>query len=958
MYNDLNLHRRRISMNRQLIYLVSVTLVLLVFSPMAWAQEPVNQIIEPEFNNNLDGWGQYGSAGYNIEVVRGAGLSGANAAVIDITDASAGTAIGLSLDGLLLETGVTYPIGFMARAEQDREMVLLIQTNLNNTSWPSQLTQTVQLTTVTQSYEFEYTHSADTYGDDAGETVSLYLMLKGSFWPMAGDALNRKVWFDRVYFGAEPKAALIAEAPVPGDGDVDVRPNVVLSWTPSLFADTHDVYFGTSFEDVNSAGRSTADILISQAQDANAINIPGVFALGQTYYWRVDEVNAAPDNTIYRGDVWSFTAEPVSYPIANLSVTASSSHSEEMLPEKTIDGSGLDALDQHSSGATDMWLSSAGVQPVWIQYEFDAIYKLHEMWIWNSNQLIESFVGLGAKDVTIETSVDGVEWTELTDVPQFAQAPGRNGYPANTTVNFAGTMAKHVRLNINAGYGMLPQSGLSEVRFFYVPTHAREPQPGDGVLMTGADVQLTWRVGREAVSHQVNLGMDASVLDLVATTTEPSYAANGLNYGTTYFWSITEVNEAEAVSSYTGDIWSFTTPEFGTVDDFDQYDDSCNRIFFTWEDGLGHNGGTEIDNCDVPPSNGNGGGSIVGNAQPPFAEKTIVQSGGQSLPLEYDNAFGPSETTLSIDAQDWTASGVQTLSLFFYGQADNSGQLYVKINNSKLSYDGGIADITRAQWQPWNIDLTGLNGLQNVTSLTIGIDGATAAGLLYIDSIRLYPQALEYVTPTEPDNASLVGLWSFDEGNGTVALDSSGNGHDGSFDNVQRVSGKLGGALQFGSGDPLDCGDVLTLTEAITIACWVNPADLLGEKSFVTRHGAYVLKSSGNFLRFTTPGVYDYSSTSTLLEAGVWQHVAISFVPNQADGAVFYLNGVETQRLNHSGGTTSGLPAGTGPFQIGNNQWDQFFSGAIDEVHVYDQPLSSGEIAWLAGKTEPMHKPL
>jgi len=144
-----------------------------------------------------------------------------------------------------------------------------------------------------------------------------------------------------------------------------------------------------------------------------------------------------------------------------------------------------------------------------------------------------------------------------------------------------------------------------------------------------------------------------------------------------------------------------------------------------------------VDGCDMPASNGNGGGSIVGNAQAPFAERTIVNvDSSQSLPLSYDNAFGPSETTLALDAQDWTSSDVRTLSLFFYGQPNNTGQLYVKINNTKLVHD---ADITQGQWQQWDIDLTSLAGLETVTQLSIGVDGASAAGMLYIDDIRLYP---------------------------------------------------------------------------------------------------------------------------------------------------------------------------------------------------------------------------
>ena len=64
----------------------------------------------------------------------------------------------------------------------------------------------------------------------------------------------------------------------------------------------------------------------------------------------------------------------------------------------------LDGDDLHSTEQTEMWLSDLdGQQPTWIQYEFDKAYKLHEMWVWNSNQLIEAFVGLGTKEVVIET---------------------------------------------------------------------------------------------------------------------------------------------------------------------------------------------------------------------------------------------------------------------------------------------------------------------------------------------------------------------------------------------------------------------------------------------------------------------------------------------------------------------------------------------------------------------------
>jgi hypothetical protein len=224
---------------------------------------------------------------------------------------------------------------------------------------------------------------------------------------------------------------------------------------------------------------------------------------------------------------------------------------------------------------------------------------------------------------------------------------------------------------------------------------------------------------------------------------------------------------------------------------------------------------------------------------------------------------------------------------------------------------------------------------------------------LYFDDIRLYSYSRQFIIPAEPNNAGLVGQWKFDEGSGTTAQDSSGLGNDGTLNGApQWMAGYLDGALEFDGDDWVDCGDVLTITEAITIACWVNPAGLTGDNGWVTREGAYAFKSDGTSLKFTTPGVRDHLANDTVLEIGTWQHVAVTFVPNQAGGAIFYLNGVEAQRID-----STALNAGAGPFRIGNNQWDQFYEGMIDEVRLYDYVLSLGEVGWLAGRTEPFDEP-
>ncbi len=98
------------------------------------------------------------------------------------------------------------------------------------------------------------------------------------------------------------------------------------------------------------------------------------------------------------------------------------------------------------------------------------------MWVWNQNQMVEPFIGFGAKTVKIEYSTDGTAWTPLANVPEFAKAPGKPGYTANTIVSFAAVPAKFVKLTIEKNWGVAPQTGLSEVRFFCIQS-AAVPKP-------------------------------------------------------------------------------------------------------------------------------------------------------------------------------------------------------------------------------------------------------------------------------------------------------------------------------------------------------------------------------------------------------------------------------------------------------------------------------------------------
>ncbi len=467
-------------------------------------------------------------------------------------------------------------------------------------------------------------------------------------------------------------ANLYASYPVPADADTDVSRDVVLSWDSGANARTHDVYFGTAFDDVNNADISNPlDVLTVQNQQQKTY-APGRLEFGQTYYWRIDEINNADPNSPWKGDVWSFTTETFTYSIPGEMITVTtSSYEEEKTPENTINGSGLDesGLLHSNISLGNMWLSNRdGNQPTWIKYEFDKVYKLHEMWVWNSNDSLEPLIGLGFKDVSIEYSLNGIDYTTLGTTHEFAQAPGTSDYAHNITIEFNGVGAKYVRLTVNSNWGsILNQYGLSEVRFFYIPVNSRNPDPDSGTIDVALDVTLGWRAGRKAAEHNVYFSDDMQgVIDGNApatTVTDTTYGPLSLDLGKTYYWRVDEVNNVETPNIWQGNLWDFTTQEYFVVDDFEDYNDfEPDRIFDKWIDGYG-----------IATN-----GSTIGYPNPDFAagghfvETGFVHEGAQSIPYFYDNSTaGNSEAIMTLSSlRDWTKNGVSTLSLWFRGNPE------------------------------------------------------------------------------------------------------------------------------------------------------------------------------------------------------------------------------------------------------------------------------------------------
>jgi len=211
--------------------------------------------------------------------------------------------------------------------------------------------------------------------------------------------------------------------------------------------------------------------------------------------------------------------------------------------------------------------------------------------------------------------------------------------------------------------------------------------------------------------------------------------------------------------------------------------------------------------------------------------------------------------------------------------------------------------------------------------------------------------------PTAPP-ASLL-EWRMNESSWTGAVgevnDVSGNGlHGRAFgsantaDTAPALSGDPGTCRygEFnGSDQYLAVADnsQLDLTGSFTIGAWIHPTALGSElKSILSKDGNYELHldSSGRLYWWwqVAGNVRTLTSTASIA-TNVWTHVAIRFVP-----------GSQTLFINGRAAATASYPetplSNGLPLQIGQDQGasGRFFQGRLDEVHIFNSALSSGQV--------------
>jgi len=502
------------------------------------------------------------------------------------------------------------------------------------------------------------------------------------------------------------------------------------------------------------------------------------------------------------------------------------------------------------------------------------------------------------------------------------------------------------------------------------------PQPADGAKDVNVETQLSWTGGAFATSYNLYLGSSSGAVAGADGNSNPSvlfvpldgtsFDPNSLEFNTQYFWRVDAVNDVNPDSPWTGPVWDFTTGNFLVVDDFESYtNDSPHRVFQTWVDGFGFSedeffpGGNPGNSSDAAV-----GHDIWSSAQYlTIVETTIVHSGGQAMPLYYDNSSaGYSEATRTwAQPQDWTANGFNALMLFVHGKFDNvADPLYVTLTDSAgktaTATYGDPAVFTAEAWTEWTIPVAGLAGVDmtSITQMAIGVGSKTtvskAIGMLLIDDVRVGAQPM-----------GLVAHYKLD-GNLT---DSSGNGHDGTLAGdpnfpATYVAGPtgLGQAMLFdgtGGHQNVECGtfNPSAATGKLTVALWARwdgASDqwqgLIGKRDSWSLSDMMwhleVNRDSGT-IGFARYDSYPSSGGATL-PTGQWTHVAVTF-----DGttARFYIDGVQTG----SGGFSFGQDKDAAVhFGSDDPNGGNAFNGALDDVRLYDTVLSEAEIKALAGK--------
>jgi hypothetical protein len=206
-------------------------------------------------------------------------------------------------------------------------------------------------------------------------------------------------------------------------------------------------------------------------------------------------------------------------------------------------------------------------------------------------------------------------------------------------------------------------------------------------------------------------------------------------------------------------------------------------------------------------------------------------------------------------------------------------------------------------------------------------------------------------------NAELVAHWTFDEGSGDVAQDSTANANNGTIYDGSWTSGILNGALQFNGSSTyavVPHSSSLDITGSITISAWIKmvsvPTNYVGIAAKGGGDPAYNLEF--NFTGATVGLVLNddsyHSAPSNPLTTNTWYLITGTYDMSQIK---LYVNGNLQGVTDYSGTYESNLE----PLYIGHQQAgaDRYYDGLLDDLRIYNNALTDSEIKQLYNAPEP-----
>ncbi|XXY48488.1 RICIN domain-containing protein [Sorangium sp. So ce269] len=215
----------------------------------------------------------------------------------------------------------------------------------------------------------------------------------------------------------------------------------------------------------------------------------------------------------------------------------------------------------------------------------------------------------------------------------------------------------------------------------------------------------------------------------------------------------------------------------------------------------------------------------------------------------------------------------------------------------------------------------------------------------------------------------LVAYWPFDEGEGTVVFDRSGNRRDGELTGGTWLEdGQFGHALRFDGGEFMTVGDFPNATASWTVSAWVRvltgepPADDTLRTVISTENtGGWELnidyggEAPGvQFAFWKGPEISDYDLVlCSCLELQRWTHAA-GVVDGEALTMTLYIDGrfYSTVPIEK--------PISPGPTSLYVGRWPQegrLLIGDVDDIAIYSRALAPAEVAELSQHAVPAEVP-